>query len=64
MALTLKRQEGESWRQCVERVAGRHGLQRECLEVFDDMMRSGLFKEDSAAWGALYEWDCLDFKEE
>lgn len=64
MPLTLKKLEDEGWRHCVKRVASKYGLKRECLEEYDRMMESGLFDEATAAWGALYEWDCLDFAEE
>jgi hypothetical protein len=49
---------GESWRDVVRRVAGREGLDLECLEVFDSHIARGS-PEDYAAFVALHEWDCL-----
>lgn len=43
---------------CVERVAGEHGLEEECLNIFDEEVLNGMNPAD-AAWDALYEWDCL-----
>jgi hypothetical protein len=60
MSLVAKREKHETWRQAVERIAKPYGLERDCLEVFDQERASGV-PEGKAAWNALYEWDCLDF---
>jgi hypothetical protein len=60
MSLMVQRNEDESWRECVERVAGKYGLGAECLSIFDDEVSGGKDPGD-AAWGALYEWDCLEY---
>lgn len=60
MPLRATRNEGETWRQAVERKASEHGLAEECLTVFDREVASGT-DEATAAWGALYEWDVLDY---
>ena len=61
MSLSVTKQPGETWRQCVERYAKPHGLERECLELFDEQIAIGE-TEDRAAFGALYEWDCTDYQ--
>lgn len=63
MSLVAKRQEGETWRQAVERIAKPHRMDRECLDEFDANIAVGI-PEDRAAWNALYEWDCLDYVED
>lgn len=61
MSLVVRRNEGETWRECVQRVAGKYGLEGECLDIFDADVAVGT-DEGTAAWGALYEWDCLDYE--
>lgn len=57
-SLRFGQQDGETWRQVVERIAGFHGLAKECLEYFDRDVQAGT-QEADAAWCALYDWDCL-----
>ena len=57
--LGIHRRDGETWRECVARVAGAQGLANECLEWFDDDVAKGE-EEHRAAWSALSEWDCLE----
>ena len=65
MPLVATRNPGETWREAVARIAGKHGLAQECLDVFDNRMEFyGIGEESSAACDALYEWDCLDFEED
>jgi hypothetical protein len=49
---------GETWRDVVKRVAEKQGLALECLELFD-FYAGNMQSLDTAAWSALYEWDCL-----
>lgn len=49
----------KTWRQTVERVASRYGLQSECLYDYDEAIANGS-TEENAAWSALYNWDVLD----
>lgn len=53
----ISREEGESWRECVERIAKQAGLEVECLEEFDTRVAAG-DGQSEAAFCALYEWDC------
>jgi hypothetical protein len=46
----------------VERIAGKYGLENECLEVFDTLIKEGKTEEGQAAWAALYDWDCTDWE--
>jgi hypothetical protein len=62
MLQVTKRKE-ETWRECVERYAKEHGLQKEALEFYDADIAAGT-DEGKAAWSALYEWDLLDFEYE
>lgn len=50
----------ETWRQCVERLSSRYGLEDECLANFDTYIELGV-PEDKAAFDALYDWDCTDY---
>lgn len=52
----------ETWRQCVGRVARQHGMEQECLELYDRYVAHG-DSEPEAALNALYEWDCLPYVE-
>ncbi|HYF29440.1 MAG TPA: hypothetical protein VEA36_03710 [Candidatus Paceibacterota bacterium] len=63
MSLYVRRKEGETWRECVARYAGRHGLATECLDIFDQEVGKGV-PGGKAAWDALCEWDCLDFRDD
>lgn len=63
MPLVVRRNEGETWRECVIRYAKPHGLQAECLVEFDSATLAGE-DEAQAAFDALYEWDCTDFEPE
>jgi len=63
MGLYCERREGESWRDAVKRIAGKQGLADECLIIFDADVERGT-EEAQAAWGALSEWDCLDYRPE
>lgn len=49
----------ETWREAVKRIAGKYGMEMECLEWFDSEIASGT-EEDQAAFAALSEWDCLE----
>ena len=65
MPLVARKQEGETWREAVARIAGKQGLATECLEVYDDLMAKDLaHTEADAAKQALYEWDCLAYEPE
>lgn len=48
----------ETWREYVEKVAGKQGLAPECLECFDRYVRE--HDEVEAAWMALWDWDCCE----
>lgn len=48
----------ETWRDVVKRIAGEQGLEAECLEEYD-FYAGNMTSLDTAAWSALYEWDCL-----
>lgn len=63
LVLSCRRMGAETWRQAVERIAGKYGLQAECLQAFDIEIAGGC-DEQEAAWHALYEWDCLDLSAE
>lgn len=54
-----ERRPGETWRDVVIRVSEPHGLDRECLELYDDVDNREDVGDERAAWEALYEWDCL-----
>lgn len=62
IGLGCNRLAGESWRESVERIARKHGLVSECLEIFDEETARGV-EAGKAAWTALYDWDCLDLVE-
>lgn len=57
IAFVLRPNEGEGWREYVERIAGEQGLQDECLFIFDEEVGKGE-EPEHAAFSALYEWDC------
>lgn len=61
MPLLISRQDGETWRDVVVRYSAPHGLQSECLDLFDnDPDRES--DPAQAAFDALYEWDCTGFE--
>lgn len=57
--LQITKTSGETWRDCVERIAGKCGLVSECLDLYDDAIKAGALEEE-AAFEALYEWDCCE----
>lgn len=59
LGIGFSKQPDESYRDAVARIAGKCGLDNECLEIFDRLIAQG-DTETEAAWCALYEWDCLD----
>lgn len=54
----FKRNKNETWRDFVKRRAEKWGMDYECLETYDEEIELGK-DEETAAWNALYEWDCL-----
>ena len=60
--LVATRKGKETWRDMVIRYAKPWGLKREVLREFDHLVSKG-WKQNQAAWGALYDWDLLEFKE-
>lgn len=67
MALVVRRkvEENETWRDCVKRYAVPYGLETTALRSFDEMFQAAGPDADQGvlAWGALYEWDLLDFED-
>lgn len=63
IGLAVTRSEGESWRDCMVRIASAYGLEAECTAVFDRELSLGS-EEGDAVWSALYEWDCLTVQQE
>ena len=63
MPLVVRRNENETWREVVKRIAARHGLWIEAFEEFDHCIEAGS-SEESAAFDALYEWDLLDYEDD
>jgi len=59
IGLGFSRGQSETWRQAVERIAKRWGVELECLEDYDEAISAG-YSEGHAAWCALYNWDVLD----
>ena len=60
--LVAKRRGKETWRDMAIRYAKSRGLKREVLREYNRLVSKG-WKQDQAAWGALYDWDLLEFKE-
>lgn len=60
MSLRVVKNENETWREAVERIAKVYGLEEECLYEYDRLRARNVI-EAQAAWEALYEWDCLEF---
>lgn len=63
MSLVLTKKENETWRDAVKRYGAAQGMDDVCLDEFDAEIKRGV-AADLAAWSALYEWDCLDFKDD
>ncbi len=64
MPLRLIKKPRESWRECVQRIAGEYHLEKECLAQFDEAIDQGTTPEETIAWDALCEWDCLEYVKE
>lgn len=60
VVLGVRRNDGETWRECAARHGVEYGLQEEILEEFDRQVANGT-PEPEACWGALWDWDCLTF---
>lgn len=60
MGLCMKIQEGETPKQAMFRQAAKHGLEDEVEQEYQKALDQGL-DEYAAAWGALLEWDLLDY---
>lgn len=58
VGLAVRRDDGETWRECVARIASGWGLEAECLAEFDANPNRET-DPAQAAWNALYEWGCL-----
>lgn len=58
-SLGIKRQPGESWRDCAIRIGRQYGLEHEVTEDYDAAIARGETEEE-AAWGACYEWDVCE----
>jgi len=61
--LQVQKLPDETWRQAVERISGKYGLQDECLSAYDGYILGGEL-EPAAAFDALYDWDCCEYVEE
>tara|TARA_R110002110_G_scaffold210515_3_gene422973 strand:- start:820 stop:1011 length:192 start_codon:yes stop_codon:yes gene_type:complete len=61
--LAAKRNKDESWRDAVIRYAKPYGLQYDALESFDNLVKEG-WEQNRAAWGALCDWDLLEYEVE
>ena len=61
--LVAKRKGKETWRDMVIRYAKPWGLKRDVLREFDRLVSKG-WRRNQAAWGALYDWDLLEYEEE
>lgn len=48
MTQFIRREDGESWRRVVERIAMPQGAQTECLQVFDLLVGESMTDEDAA----------------
>ena len=59
MALILRKEKSETWKEAVLRYARPYHLEEDVLETFTRLVKNGE-SEDQAAWGALYEWDLLE----
>jgi len=63
VGLYCKRNEGESWLDAVKRIAGKYGMEEDCVAAYCECIEAGE-SEELAAWNALYEWDCLDYRDD
>ncbi len=63
MTFRVHRNPDETWREAVIRYASPYGMAVECLEWFDDAIKSGK-NEGEAAFDALYEWDVVPLEED
>tara|TARA_R110002020_G_scaffold209490_4_gene415462 strand:+ start:181 stop:372 length:192 start_codon:yes stop_codon:yes gene_type:complete len=61
--LSATRKEKETWRDMVIRYAKPWGLKHDVLREYNRLINKG-WKENQAAWGALYDWDLLEDGEE
>lgn len=59
MALVLKREEGQSWKDAAIAAGKPYGLQEDVAEAYDSNKKLG-FSDEDAAWGAALEWDVLE----
>lgn len=59
MKLGLKRNDGESWRDCAVRYGKRYSMEKEVVGWYDQAIKDG-DTEEEAAWSACCEWDVLD----
>ena len=57
--LVAKRKGKETWRDMVIRYAKPWGLKRDVLREYNRLISKG-WKQNQAAWGALYDWDLLE----
>lgn len=55
-------QDGETWRDVVERISNYWGMSAECLEEYD-WLDGNMYDKQQAASQALYEWDCLPLED-
>ena len=60
--LVAKRKGKETWRDMVIRYAKPWGLKRDVLREYNRLINKG-WKQNQAAWGALYDWDLLEYEE-
>ncbi len=61
--LTVIKNQGETWRDAVIRIAKKFGLEDECIPIFDSQVDGGV-PENEAAYNALYEFDAVEEVEE
>jgi len=60
VGLCMKIQKGETPKQAMLRCAAEYGLEAEVEQEYQRALGQGL-SEYAAAWGALLEWDLLDY---
>jgi hypothetical protein len=63
MALVVKRNEGETWKQTALRYAAKRGLEDEVEGAFNELAEGHGLSEREAALGACVEWDVADFED-
>ena len=61
MSLVARRLEHETWRDAVQRIGKKYGLEQEAVEFFEAAKSHG-DTDAEAAHSALYEWDSMDFE--